>query len=72
MYCSYANGLLAYAVEIAARSEAYWCPIKHANRLRSYHQWYSGFSDYGDAENYRSDRERSIEAIRPQDASSGP
>lgn len=65
IYCSYANGLLAYAVEIAARSEAYWCPIKHASRLKSYHQWYGGFSDYGDAGNYRADRERNIEALKP-------
>lgn len=29
-YCGYANGLLAYAVEIAGRTEKYWCGIKHA------------------------------------------
>jgi hypothetical protein len=27
-YCSYANGLLAYVREVAARTEEYWCPIK--------------------------------------------
>ena len=26
-YCSYGNGLLAYAGEISARTEQYWCPI---------------------------------------------
>ncbi|MFZ3033350.1 MAG: hypothetical protein WA138_04995, partial [Parvibaculum sp.] len=31
-YCSYANGLLAYVHEIAGRTEAYWCPIKHARK----------------------------------------
>src|SRR5271165_6328766 len=30
VYCSYANGLLALVTEIAARSEQYFCPIKHA------------------------------------------
>jgi hypothetical protein len=29
-YCAYGNGLLAYGTEIAARTEQYWCPIKHA------------------------------------------
>ncbi len=28
-YCSYANGLLAYAVKIASETEKYWCGIKH-------------------------------------------
>ena len=30
IYCSYVNWLFAYAVEIAWRTEKYWCPIKHA------------------------------------------
>jgi hypothetical protein len=29
MYCGYANGFLQYACEIAARTEKYWCGIKH-------------------------------------------
>jgi len=29
-YCSYGNGVLAYVVEIAARTEQHWCPIRHA------------------------------------------
>lgn len=28
-YCGYANGLLSYAQAIAARTETYWCGIKH-------------------------------------------
>ncbi len=32
-YCAYATGLLAYTVEIAARTEQYFCPIKHAHRM---------------------------------------
>lgn len=28
-YCGYANGVLAYSVEIAGRTEQYWCAIKH-------------------------------------------
>jgi len=53
LYCSYANGLIAYAREIAARTEQYWCPIKHALRVRAAHDRYHRFSEYGDAENYR-------------------
>ena len=34
IYCSYVNGLLAMITEIAARTEQYFCPIKHARRLR--------------------------------------
>jgi len=29
-YCGYANGVLSFAREVAARTEQYWCPIKHA------------------------------------------
>lgn len=52
-YCGYANGLLAYAVEIASRTEQYWCPIKHAIRVAGAHKRYAGFTDHGDAEAYR-------------------
>ena len=52
-YCSYANGLLAYIREIAARSEQYWCPIKHARRIRGPHTHYRLFVDYGDVEGYK-------------------
>jgi hypothetical protein len=53
MYCSYANGLLAYVVEIAARTEQHWCPIKHARRIKDAHDRYSHFLPYGDASAYR-------------------
>jgi hypothetical protein len=51
-YCSYANGVIAYIREIAARTEQYWCPIKHARRVRSPHAAYPLFADYGDASAY--------------------
>lgn len=50
IYCSYANGVLAYVSEIASRTEQYWCPIKHALRIRNPHKRYLGFIDYGDAD----------------------
>ncbi|HYE37661.1 hypothetical protein [Methylocaldum sp.] len=57
-YCSYGNGLLAYIREIAARTEQHWCPIKHARRVKSPHSWYGRFIDFGDAESYRRDIEK--------------
>ena len=59
-YCGYANGVLACATEIAARTEQYWCPIKHALRMKSMHSRYRFFFDYGDAEHYR----QQIEQVR--------
>lgn len=70
-YCGYANGVLACAVEIAARTEQYWCPIKHALRMKSMHSRYRFFFDYGDAEHYRQQIEtvrRSFEDIKTADA----
>jgi acyl dehydratase len=52
-YCSYGNGLMAYAREVVGLTEQYWCPIKHARRVVQAHPYYHGFSDYGDAESYR-------------------
>jgi hypothetical protein len=70
-YCGYANGVLACATEIAARTEQYWCPIKHALRMKSMHSRYRHFFDYGDAEHYRQQIEhvrRSFEDIDKNDA----
>jgi hypothetical protein len=52
-YCSYFNGLSSYAMEIAARTEQYWCPIKHASGKAQRHSRAHRFVDYGDADSYR-------------------
>lgn len=52
VYCGYCNGLIGYVQEIAGRTEAYWCPIKHAARIGAYHAYYAQFVDYGDAEGF--------------------
>jgi len=52
-YCSYGNGILAYASEIAGRTEKHWCPIKHAKRMEGAHSQYPTFLEYGDAEGYQ-------------------
>ncbi len=57
VYCSYFNGLIAYASEIAGRTERYWCPIKHAKRLKQHHSQYSEFVEYLDGESYRKNLE---------------
>jgi len=62
VYCAYFNGLLAYIQEIAARTEQYWCPIKHARRIGYTHSRYKYFFDYGDGENYR----QKLEEVRRQ------
>jgi hypothetical protein len=62
VYCSYANGLLAYAREIVARTEQYWCPIKHAHEFNTAHSRYPKFFEYGDAEAYR----RELDALREE------
>jgi hypothetical protein len=49
LYCSYGNGLMSYAREIFARTEQYFCPIKHARQVRGVHERYAQFLDYGDA-----------------------
>ena len=58
LYCSYGNGLMAYGHEIAARTEQYWCPIKHARRVKASHGRYGLFFPYGDAESYQKGLER--------------
>ena len=52
-YCGYFTGLIGYVQEIAARTEQYWCPIKHARRTRMSHSRYKYFLDYGDGEGFR-------------------
>lgn len=67
-YCGYANGLASYFREIAARTEQCWCPIKHARRIKTAHDRYPTFFEYGDAESYRVGLERLRAALAdPQD-----
>jgi hypothetical protein len=65
VYCGYANGVIAYVREVAARTEEYWCPIKHARVIPTPHTRYHLFFDYGDAKAYRHDLPRLRRALRP-------
>lgn len=53
LYCSYMNGLFAYAVEIGARTERYWCPLKASQKPHTTHAWYKEFADYGNPEEWK-------------------
>ena len=53
MFCSYANGVVAYVAEVAARTEQYWCPIRHGRRVRARHGRDHAFTPYADAAAYR-------------------
>jgi hypothetical protein len=57
-YCEYGNGLMAYMVEILARTEEYFCPIKHAHKVLGTHARYKHFLDYGDATDYETNLEK--------------
>jgi len=50
LYCSYVNGLFLYSVEIAGRTEKYWCPIKAARNKKWSHNWEEHFADFWDPE----------------------
>ena len=65
-YCSYANGVIAYAREIAARTEQYWCPLKHARKLLGAHGRYPHFAEFGDGERFRAEARRLREALRSE------
>ena len=52
VYCSYFNGLMNYTVAVAARSELYFCPIKHAKKIAYTHEHYYDFLPYADATSY--------------------
>ena len=52
VYCGYCNGVIAHVREVAGRTEAYWCPIKHAGSVSDPHRHYADFIDFGDAEGF--------------------
>jgi len=64
LYCSYANGVISFAREVAACTEQYWCPIKHAHKMLNVHSRYADFLDYGDAENYQQRMSEARSAIQ--------
>ena len=53
LYCSYFNGLMHYAAELAAKTEFYFCPIKHAKKILYRHRYYKEYLTYGDGDEYQ-------------------
>jgi len=51
-YCAYGTGMIAYISEIVARTEQYFCPIKHARKILGTHARYARFLAFGEAEDY--------------------
>lgn len=64
VYCGYGNGVIAYAREVAGRTEKFWCPIKHAHRVKGTHRYYGEFPEFGDAKAYREQSDRLREELR--------
>lgn len=56
LYCSYVNWLFSYALEISWRTEKYRCPIKHAKKMKWWHEWEQYFADYWDPKWYEEAR----------------
>ena len=69
MYCSYANGLMSFAQEVVARTEQFWCPIKHARRVQGAHDRYYRFAEYGDCEAYQDQLVKLREDLRNESGS---
>lgn len=67
MYCGYGNGLMSYVREVIARTEQYWCPIKHATKILDGHRLTENYVDYGDAQAYRDKLEALRKAIANND-----
>lgn len=65
-YCAYGNGLIAYVGEIVARTEEYFCPIKHARKVLGRHARYARFLDYGEAADYPARLEKIRAAMEPE------
>jgi len=53
IYCSYFNWLMQYAVEVAWRTEKYWCPIKHATKKHWTHNREKFFAEYWDSKEFK-------------------
>ena len=66
-YCAYGTGLIAYMCEIVARTEQYFCPIKHARKILGTHARYASFLDYGEATDYEAKLEEFRTALSKVD-----
>jgi hypothetical protein len=72
MYCGYAVGMMAYASEILARTEQYFCPIKHARKMLGTHARYAHFLGYGEADDFHGKLERFRGELAAETDAAGP
>jgi hypothetical protein len=68
MYCEYSNGVIAYAREVASRTEQYWCPIKHAHKVKAAHDRYYDFLEYGDSDDLQAKMDQQRDKCRACEA----
>ncbi len=52
-FCGYFNGVIAYAREVASRTEQYFCPIQHALQTKGLHTRHAQFLPYGEVTDFR-------------------
>ncbi len=53
IYCSYFNCLASYVMEIAGRTERFWCPLKYSASPKNKHSQYDLFIDEADDKELR-------------------
>ena len=70
-YCAYGSGMIAYISEIVARTEQYFCPIKHARKIVGTHARYANFLDFGAADNYEAQLEQYRIALNQEASKEG-
>lgn len=68
VYCGYVNGLIAFVREVAARTEQFWCPIRHRTSIPGQHRRHRRFAPYGDAAAFH----RALPVLRRQLARDTP
>ena len=53
-YCSYVNGVFNYWVEIAGKTESYWCGIRHEEKEGFKEpKYHKNFAKYNDEKNFK-------------------
>ncbi|HKL68204.1 hypothetical protein [Salibaculum sp.] len=67
IYCGYANGVIGWVREVASRTEAYWCPIKHSQPVMAPHGQYHRFPDFGDDSAFREQLSEIRQALKRDD-----
>lgn len=65
-FCAYVNGVIGFVREVAARTEQYWCAIKHAETPIDPHARYEGFSAFGAGAEHKLRQPALRAALKPE------